>query len=302
MNQGIKALVAVLAAVLALGACNGPSGQSAPSTSSNSTPATSTPADPRSLSTLTISIGQGVQHFTSAELLARSDAVTLTIPHDVAYGRQMSFRAVPLRALLGSTGQSDADTMEIRATDGFVAQLPRSLFNGAATPWLAIEDKAHPWPQLPGKSASAGPFYLIWEHPERAGVSPEQWPYQMASMTAVSSPAQRWPAIAVSSRASPEARHGQAVFAANCLTCHKLAGAGEGNVGPDLMQPMPATSYFTDAGIQALIRNPHNVRTWPEQHMPAFDSQTISDADITAIIAYLHALAANEPQSGNRRR
>jgi mono/diheme cytochrome c family protein len=89
------------------------------------------------------------------------------------------------------------------------------------------------------------------------------------------------------------------VFAANCLTCHKLAGAGEGNVGPDLMQPMPATAYFTDAGLRALIRNPHNVRTWPEQHMPAFGADAISDADINSVIAYLHSLAAHPARAGD---
>jgi mono/diheme cytochrome c family protein len=81
------------------------------------------------------------------------------------------------------------------------------------------------------------------------------------------------------------------LFAANCLACHRLAGAGEGAVGPDLLRPMAATAYLTDAGLHALIRNPAAVRTWPEQKMPGFAPDVLADADIDAIIAYLKALA-----------
>ena len=271
-------------AVFALTAC----GPSAP------TPAASTASTVPSAPTLTLTSGGGTQRFTAAALLARSDAAYVTTAHDPAYNRDMTFRAVPLRALLA---HDDADTLEFRATDGFVAQLPRALVEGAATPWIAIEDPAHAWPNLPGKTATAGPFYLIWQNPERAHVSPEQWPYEIASLSAVASPAQRWPALAVDAHASAQARRGQAVFAANCLSCHKLAGAGEGDVGPDLLRPMPATSYFTDAGLRALIRNPAFVRTWPDQHMPAFAPDAINDADVNAVIAYLHAEAAQHTRN-----
>ena len=245
------------------------------------------PIAPATTPTLTITSGGATARFTAAQLLARTDATALNVEQDVAYKRAMTFRAVPLRALLGA---DSGDTLEVRATDGFVAQLPRALIDGAATPWIAVEDPAQPWPNLPDKTASAGPFYLIWQNPERAGVSPEQWPYQMAALSAVSSPAQRWPTLAVDASvpAHAPARRGQAVFAANCLSCHRLGGAGEGEIGPDLLRPMAATSYFSDAGLRALIRNPAAVRTWPQQQMPAFTAETISDADVNAVIAYLH--------------
>src|SRR6202008_1311439 len=135
-----------------------------------------------------------------------------------------------------------SDTIQARAIDGFVAELPRMLIGGAAVPWLlvggppdpcaplprmliggaavpwlAVEDPAHPWPHLPGKTVSAGPFYLVWQDPERAGISTEQWPYALAALSLVPSPVQRWPAIAVDA-SFPEdapARRGQAVFIAN---------------------------------------------------------------------------------------
>src|SRR5438874_9319828 len=85
---------------------------------------------------------------------------------------------------------------------------------------------------------------------------------------------------------------GQLAFIANCLPCHRLGGAGEATVGPDLLRPMPATAYFTEAGLRALIRNPAAVRHWPAQQMPAFDDNALSEFDIDAVIAYLHHLAA----------
>jgi mono/diheme cytochrome c family protein len=242
---------------------------------------------------LVVTTGAETRQFTADELLAWRDAATLAVPHDVAYGRATSYRAVPLRTLLSALPPDAADTMEARATDGFVSQLPRALIEGSAVPWVAVEDPAHPWPLIPGKTFSAGPFYLVWQDPERAGISPEQWPYALAALTAVASPVQRWPAIAVDASvpADAPARRGQAVFIVNCLPCHRLGGSGEGIVGPDLLRPMPAATYFTEDGLRALIRNPAAVRSWPEQRMPAFGAETVGDSEINAVIAYLRYLA-----------
>ena len=243
---------------------------------------------------LRLTAGGTTRSFSAADLLARPDAASITLPRDASYGRPMTYRAVPLRALLAGLAPGDADTVEARATDGFVSQLPLALVEGPAEAWIAVEDPAHPWPKLPGKPVSAGPFYLVWRAPARGPVAAEQWPYALAELTAVDSPAHRWPAIAVAASLAPDdpARRGQALFATNCLPCHRLAGAGEGTVGPDLLRPMPATAYFTEAGLRALLRLPASVRTWPAQQMPRFDRAALSDQDIGAVIAYLRHLAA----------
>ncbi len=243
---------------------------------------------------LSLTGGGVTRQFTGADLLARRDSATLDVPHDTAYGRAMTYRAVPLRDLLADLPPDGADTIEARAADGFVSQLPRAMFEGASVPWVAVDDPRHPWPHLPGKVVSAGPFYLVWQNPEATGVSSEQWPYALAALTEVASPMQRWPAIAVAASLSPDApaRRGQAVFIANCLPCHRLGDNGEGTVGPDLLQPMPAVAYLTEPGLRALIRNPSSVRHWPGQQMPAFNAATITDADIEAVIAYLRYVSA----------
>ena len=40
-----------------------------------------------------------------------------------------------------------------------------------------------------------------------------------------------------------------------------------------------------------LIRDPKSVRTWPQQVMPGFTQERLSDADLDAVIAYLGAMA-----------
>ena len=243
---------------------------------------------------LVVTAGGATRQFTIDELRARPDAATVTVPRDPVYDRAMTYRAVPLQGLLSALPPDPADTIQARATDGFVAEIPRTLIDGAAVPWVALEDPDHPWPPLRGKTVSAGPFYLVWEHPERVEISSEQWVYALGALTAVPSPVQRWPAIAVGPSVPKDAaaRRGQAVFIANCLPCHRLGGAGEGTIGPDLLRPMPATAYFTEAGLRALIRNPAAVRHWPAQQMPAFDETTLPDAAIDEVIAYLRDLAA----------
>ena len=147
---------------------------------------------------------------------------------------------------------------------------------------------------LQPQSAPARPQRLYRCPRGGLGISPEQWVFALAALAAVPSPLQRWPAISVDASVPEDApaRRGQLAFIANCLPCHRLGGAGEATVGPDLLRPMPATAYFTEAGLRALIRNPAAVRHWPAQQMPAFDDNALSEFDIDAVIAYLHHLAA----------
>ncbi|MBI1649690.1 c-type cytochrome [Hyphomicrobium sulfonivorans] len=251
----------------------------------------------RAPATLNVAIGNSVQRYTADELLARRDATAITVPDDVSYGRKMHYRAVPLLALVGDSAAGKFDTLEVKASDGFASQLPLELVRkgaaGGSVAWLAVEDPKAPWPDLPGKKTSAGPFYLIWQYPERSGIGSEQWPYAAASITAVASPALRWPQMTVAETlpADALARHGQQVFTVQCMPCHRMNDAGVSDVGPDLGTPMNPTQYLTPSGLRALIRDPKAVRTWPAQQMPAFDEGKLSEADLDALIAYLDHMA-----------
>jgi mono/diheme cytochrome c family protein len=247
---------------------------------------------------LTITAGAVTKHFTARELLSRADLASVQIPPHVDYNVALTVPAVPLLNLLAAFPLEGFDRLEASATDGFVAQIPLALIkagpSGGSVAWIAIENPNHPWPKLPGKDASAGPFYLIWQHPERSRVVNEQWPYMLEKLTAVQSPELRWPQLKVDAAlpADALARRGEEVFATHCLPCHRLNGGGGSEIGPDLGQPMPATDYMTEAGIRALVRNPKSVRTWPQQQMPAFPPSLLPDTDLNALIAYLRQIAS----------
>ncbi|HRN85374.1 MAG TPA: c-type cytochrome [Hyphomicrobium sp.] len=247
--------------------------------------------------TLTLTFGDDVRRFSAEDLLARPDAVSLTVPNDLSYRREMTYRVVPLLELIGAEALDGIDTIEARASDGFVAQIPADdvmrAREGGSVAWLAVEDPAAPWPALPNKTVGAGPFYLVWENPERSGIANEQWPYALVALTAVADPVTRWPQLAVGSALHEDApeRRGQTSFIRNCLPCHRLNGAGEGEVGPDLGRPMNVTEYLTPIGLRALIRDPKSVRTWPGQHMPGFGADQIPDPELDALVAFFAHIA-----------
>ena len=209
----------------------------------------------------------------------------------------MRFRAIPLAALLAPFRAPEGSVIESVALDGFAAHIPLDLVMNAdpAKPvaWLAIEPAGAPWPPLPGKPSSAGPFYIVWTGAIANTISSEQWPYQIATLESQLPPVARWPQLAVDQAlpATHDARAGQTLFITQCLPCHMLDGAGSSDVGPDLNRPMSPTAYMTHAGLHALIRDPKAVRTWATQIMPGFAEDQLSDRDIDAVIAYLAHMA-----------
>lgn len=249
--------------------------------------------------TITITVGNDTRSFTRSELLARPDANTIQVARDIAYRRAMTYRAVPVASLLAGMALPHDSVIEAVALNGFIAQLPPDLLLNTdernAVAWLAIEPAEQPWPPLPGKDTSAGPFYIVWTGAAVGTIHSEQWPYEMAKLVSQPSPVSRWPALAVSSALPPTdpIRAGQALFVVQCLPCHKLNGAGAADVGPDLNLPQNPTEYFTPQGLRDLIRNPKAVRTWPAQAMPAF-SDHLSDAEIGLIVAYLQHMAGRK--------
>jgi mono/diheme cytochrome c family protein len=247
---------------------------------------------------LDVTIGGEARHFVRDALLARPDVANVEIADDIAYGRAMRFRAVPLAVLLAGLSAPVDSVIETVALDGFAAQLPLDLVTNTdpskAVAWLAIEPADTPWPLLPGKTATAGPFYIVWIGAEAATIRSEQWPYQVAKIESHPSPAARWPALGVDPAlpATHAVRAGQALFVTQCLPCHRLNGAGSSMVGPDMNKPMSPTEYLTRAGLHALIRDPSSVRNWPGLLMPGFPQDRMSDREIELVIDYLAHMAA----------
>jgi mono/diheme cytochrome c family protein len=260
--------------------------------SSKSRAETASAAEP----TLVITNGAQEQRFTANQLSSRPDVTTVKASSDI-YHDAVTYRAVPLLALLGASEDPNFDTIETAARDGFASQIPLSLIkrgaSGGAVAYIAIEDPTHPWPKLPKSTETAGPFYLVWDHPERSSITREQWPYQVIRINFVESPVHRWPQIAAPATlaADAPARRGQEVFITQCLPCHRINGGGASDTGPDFGGPMYPTQFLTEAGLRAIIRNPKAVRTWPEQRMIGFSKDLISDDDLDALITYLRSMA-----------
>lgn len=249
---------------------------------------------------LTITMGKAKQSLTASVLLANPKAREIEVEKDSAYGKPMHYRAIPIEALLDGAKLSKGEVIEAVAMDGFVALLPLDALlhtkKGGAEAWLAIELPEAHWPALPGKTVSAGPFYIVWLHPEASGIRSEQWPYMVAELRTADSPAKRWKELAVDPKlaADDPVRAGQALFVTQCMACHKLNGAGSSDLGPDLNRPANPVEYFSPDALKKYIREPSSLRQWPAMQMKGFDKDALSDHEIDLIIAYLRHMAGRK--------
>lgn len=231
--------------------------------------------------------------FKRAELLNHPATRTVNIERDAAYHKAMTLRAIPIATLI--PGLAQMESLQITALDGFVANLPGRLLAGAGQAWIAIEPPDQPWPALKtGSTASAGPFYLVWLTPEKAAISDEQWPYQIAKIALAAPLQQRYKQLLPTQSgkaAQRQAQRGLEVYVENCAVCHQLNGGGDANIGPDLNRPFSPTEYFQEAYLRQLIRHPASVRSWKQSVMPGFNQQSISDASLNDLIAYFKQMA-----------
>lgn len=245
---------------------------------------------------LVLELGAGSRTWQTEELLKHPQARTINISDDVSYKRNMSYRAVPLSALL--TGIDADDHLQAVALDGFAAELAAAplLNHKGAQAWLAVEDPHKPWPPLAEGKPSAGPFYLVWSNPQLGRISPEQWPFQVASIKKLAAVAERFPALRPDPRlaANDPVNQGFALFQKNCLACHRLNGAGDAQVGPDLNIPFNPTEYFGADFLKRYIRDPQSLRHWPQAKMPGFSATLLPDAELDLLVGYLKHMAGRK--------
>ena len=245
---------------------------------------------------LKVDTDHGVRILQTAQLLARHDAQNTEIPADIAYKRAMRFRAIPLLNLLGAL--SPDDHLQFTAADGFSAEIPASLLldKRGSQAWLAVENPAKPWPTLAVGKPSAGPFYVVWTHPEAGHVGQEQWPYQVVAIRRLPDVGRRFPALLPdpSLPADSPVRRGFTVFTHICLACHTLNGSGEAKLGPDLNIPHNPTEYLRADLLRAYVRDPQSLRRWPQARMPGFSPEQLSDIELDDLLAYLRHMAGRK--------
>lgn len=247
---------------------------------------------------LEIRVGKQQQTLARADLLKHPALRSITIPADVSYKKTMEYRALPLLAILRDI--SPLDTLQFKATDGFVANIPAQSFRGGAEAWLAIETPQAPWPALKAGGPSAGPFYLVWLAPEKSRVTQEQWPYQIAVISDVTALHSRYPQIKPQAVVDSAAWRGMQVYATQCASCHQINGGGDAAVGPDLNRPANPTEYFNDAFLRKYLRDPAAVRSWPGMTMPGFADSVMSDAQLDDLLLYLRQMAQQAATPDNK--
>jgi len=229
--------------------------------------------------------GKTKQVFTTEDFLKHPALTTLTVLKDPAYDHsKQTYKAVPLKVLFENhptPRELEHSIVQFFCLDGFSAPMQASRLlsqdkNGSIA-YLAIDDRP-----------KSGPFYLIWKDPEKSQIGPEEWPFQIAAFEVKGSLAKTFPRII------PEAAFNQGfeLFQKHCFACHTLNREGFSQMGPDLNVPMGPTEYFTEAGLRKLIRNPQEVRLWPQSKMRGFSKKHLSDRELDALVGYLKHMAA----------
>jgi len=248
-------------------------------------------AQPASLS---VSDRSSKKTYSRKDLLQSPALRDVTIA-DPVRGRTMTYRAIPMAELLKGLKIDADDYVQARATDNFSIAIPARLLTAAdgapVEAFLAVEDPAAPWPAISKGSdrLTGGPYYLIWRIGPSGHVSQEYWAYKLASLEVTDGPLKRWPGLAVAADvpATDRIRAGADRFVELCISCHRFNGAGEGEQGPDLGRPMNPVEYYQIPALKKLIRDPTSVRKWPDQKMPGFGPDALSDYDLDAIVDWL---------------
>ncbi|MEX2525058.1 MAG: cytochrome c [Gammaproteobacteria bacterium] len=251
---------------------------------------------------LTIVTEDGREHeFPAEELLARPDVENVVIANTPAYPKdKLTVKAIRFHRLMEDFRVSPEATMEFMATDGFTSPMDAALVMNSdednSIAYLAIEDPDNQWPPHRSGKGTSGPFYLFWINPELSGISREEWPYKVDTISINKSVRERYAGIVPPESFGEEhpVARGFRVFMKNCMACHKLNRVGSGIIGPDLNYPMSPVEYFRDGVLRQFIRQPQSVRLYPGSKMIGFGEGALSDTELDQLIAYLEYMAERD--------
>ncbi|GAB3625665.1 cytochrome C [Pandoraea terrae] len=260
---------------------------------------------------LSLRVGERTSTATRAALLADTRMQEIVVDDD-NYKRPMRMHAIPfadwLTAMMPDAAKAAAQgaTATVVATDGYVSHIPLTLLLGhlprQPQAYLAVAPENAPWPPLKGDAI--GPFRLVWRTPPgpaRGGVNESHWTYSIGRIEITPSPRERFPVLRPAANTPPGSAimRGAAVFERACFSCHSLNGAGDAHLGPDLNTPSSPVEYLGERRLAALIRNPQSLRWWPNSRMPAIDRATVSDTELTDLLAYLHHMSGRKAPPPN---
>lgn len=83
-------------------------------------------------------------------------------------------------------------------------------------------------------------------------------------------------------------QEGEALFNANCVTCHGENAAGRDGSGPPLVHVIYEPNHHSDEAFYFAVKNGARAHHWPFGNMQPVEG--VSEADVTKIITYVRAL------------
>ena len=191
-------------------------------------------------------------------------------------------------------------TLQFIGSDGFAAEIPAGLIlnRRGSNAWLAVEEPAGRWPEPPLASmATRAPFTSCGPAPRLPGSarnSGAAWSRSAswtASRRASGDPAD--PAVP----AGGPVRRGLTVLQRTGFACPTLNGAGDAKFGPNLNIPHNPTEYLRAELLRTYVGDPQSRRRWSQAKTPGFSPQTLSDADLDALLAYCWYMTVRKIES-----
>ncbi len=247
--------------------------------------------------------GARVREISIRELAASCGALRIEV-QDPYYGRAKEFWACPLQRVLDlgfapeKWPRGDANYF-LRALDGYTRSASGEQLAQAGA-FLAFADAGRGgdaqasdprWEPIDRRQLDPGPSYLVWQRPD---ADPQRfpWPYQLARIEQAPFESRHPHTAPAGLPADAPAWQGFAIFRRDCAACHAVNGEG-GRVGPELNLPLSIVEYRPEAQIRAFVRNPQSFRY---TSMPPHPQLT--EADLDALLAYFHAMAARKFDPG----
>lgn len=245
-----------------------------------------------------------VKSDTSSVLFTRKMLLKMSVIHfnmhdSRAYLNQpMRYQAVKLCDILQPFHVLPTDTIELIGSDDFstlvLAKLIMNCANHNSIGYVAIEPENAPWPDLKynnpddnhPKDGSAGPFAVVWTHPERSYISNEYWAWKLVTIK-VHHTLNTAQYLQAPNSNNKKIINGHNAYVSRCAGCHTINHIGQGKIGPDLNSPNPTRYFESDKKLKKFIRNPQSVRRKANDRMSGTNEQFLSNKDLEDLISYL---------------
>ncbi|CAM2968517.1 putative signal peptide protein [Legionella steigerwaltii] len=228
---------------------------------------------------------------TRSELLSHPFLTQVTINNDRAYPNKiMHHKVIPLCKLLAPFHIKQQDIIEFIAKDNFHVYVPSikvmNCGKNASIAMLAIEPKSK-WPIIDNHTGhTAGPYEVIWLHPERSYISNEYWAWSVIAIK-ISPTLDYQHVLAPPKTTSPSIINGYKIYISHCEGCHMMNRIGKSDIGPDLNCPKNPLDYYPNiVQLKQFIRDPKSVRSFPQARMSGSDKQFLSDNDLDDLIKF----------------